>query len=78
MEEKSELIPSNSDDSWKIKTLLAGAVLGAATGLSAAYLLTRRAEQQGAALTISSGQGLKLGVLVAGLLRSILNLGEES
>jgi hypothetical protein len=28
-------------------------------------------------LKISSGQGLKLGVLVAGLLRSILTLGEE-
>jgi len=78
MEEKHQLTQIDHDDSWKVKTLLLGAVLGAVTGLSAAYLLTKRAEQQGEALSISSGQGLKLGVLVAGLLRSILTLGEES
>jgi hypothetical protein len=68
---------NNMEESWKIKTLLVGAVLGAATGLGAAYLLTRRAEQSGEPLTITSGQGLKLGVLIAGVLRSILTLGEE-
>ncbi|MFH2038181.1 MAG: hypothetical protein ABIJ65_01975 [Chloroflexota bacterium] len=78
MEEKNQLTQIDHDDSWKVKTLLLGAVLGAATGLSAAYLLTKRAEQQGEALSISSGQGLKLGVLVAGLMRSILMLGDDS
>jgi len=78
MEEKKQLTQFDGENSWKIRTLIVGAVVGAATGLSAAYLLTKRAEQQGEALTISSGQGLKLGVLVAGLLRSILNLGDES
>lgn len=78
MEEKNRLTQFDGEDSWKLKTLILGAVIGAATGLSAAYLLTRRAEQQGQALTITSGQGLKLGVLVVGLLRSILNLGDES
>ncbi len=78
MEEKKQLTQFKSEDSWKVKTLIVGAVLGAATGLGAAYLLTRRAEQQGETLAISSGQGLKLGVLVAGLLRSILTLGDES
>jgi glucokinase len=78
MEEKNQMTQFNGEESWKHKTLILGAVIGAATGLSAAYLLTKRAEQQGQALTITSGQGLKLGVLVAGLLRSILNLGDES
>jgi len=78
MEEKNQVTQFDGDNNWKVKTLLVGVVLGAATGLSAAYLLTKRAEQHGEALTISSGQGLKLGVLVAGLLRSILTLGEES
>lgn len=78
MEEKNQLTQIDLDDSWKVKTLILGVVLGAVTGLSAAYLLTKRAEQQGESLSISSGQGLKLGVLVAGLLRSILTLGEES
>ena len=78
MNESNELTQNDLDDSWKVKTLLVGVVLGAATGLGAAYLLTKRAEQHGEALSISSGQGLKLGVLVAGLLRSIPTLGEES
>lgn len=78
MEKKNQLTQFNGDNNWKLKTLLVGVVLGAATGLGAAYLLTKRAEQQGEALSITSGQGLKLGVLVAGLLRSILTLGDES
>lgn len=65
------------DDSWKVRTLLIGAVLGMLTGLGAAFLLTRRAEQKGEAVSITAGQGLKLGVLLAGVLRSILNLGED-
>jgi len=65
------------DDSWKMRTLVIGAALGALTGLGAAFLLTRRAEQKGEAVSITAGQGLRLGVLLAGVLRSILTLGEE-
>ncbi|MFH2101907.1 MAG: hypothetical protein ABIJ39_00930 [Chloroflexota bacterium] len=74
--EDYELAEHNAP-SWKAKTLVIGAVIGALTGLGAAYLLTRRAEQKGEPLAINSGQGLKLGMLVAGLLRQILSLGEE-
>lgn len=66
-----------SEDNWKMKTLLVGVVLGAATGLGAAYLLTRRAEERGERLAISSKEGIKLGVLIAGMLRSIITLGED-
>lgn len=65
------------DTSWKTKTLFIGAALGALTGLGAAYLLTRRAEQRGEQLAITSGQGLKIGMLLAGLLQQILRLGDE-
>jgi hypothetical protein len=65
------------DTTWKTKTLLVGAALGAITGLGAAYLLTRRAEQRGENLAISSGQGLKIGMLLAGMLQQILRLGDE-
>jgi hypothetical protein len=75
--DKSQVSQNSQEENWKIKILVVGAVLGAATGLSAAYLLTKRSEQKGEPLTITSGQGLKLGVLIAGLLRSILTLGEE-
>ena len=77
MEKKEGMQQMDGDGNWKVKTLVIGTILGAATGLGAAFLLTKRAEQKGEALAISSGQGLKLGVLIAGLLRSILSLGEE-
>lgn len=63
--------------SWKMKTLLLGTVLGAVTGLGAAFLLTRRAEERGEPLAITSGEGLRIGVLIAGLLRSILMISDE-
>ena len=57
------------------RTLLFGALIGAFTGLIAAMLLNRRAEQTGTELTLSTGEGMKLGVMVLGLLRAIASLG---
>ena len=61
----------------KNRTLLVGALAGAMTGLIAAMLLNRRAEQEGTELAITAGDGMKLGVMVIGLLRAIASLGEE-
>jgi gas vesicle protein len=61
----------------KNRTLLVGALAGAMTGLIAAMLLTRRAEQEGTELSLTAGEGMKLGVMVIGLLRAIASLGEE-
>ena len=61
----------------KNKTLLAGALLGAVTGLIAAVLLTRRAEEGERETAMTTGEGLKIGVLVFGLLRAIASLGDE-
>lgn len=77
MEENAIIEQTEVDDTWKAKTLLIGAAVGALTGLGAAYLLTKRAEQSGQSLTLTPGKGVKLGVLIAGLLRSVLSLGEE-
>ena len=65
------------DDSWKLKTLVIGGVIGAMVGMGAAFLLTKRAEQRGTKLAITPGKGVQLGVMLAGLLRSILSLGED-
>lgn len=59
------------------RTLLLGALIGAFTGLVAALLLNRRAEQEGTELAISAGDGMKLGVMVIGLLRAIAALGDD-
>ena len=61
----------------KNKTLIMGALIGALTGLFAAVLLQRRAEKTGTDITISAGEGLQLGMLVVGLLRSISSLGDD-
>jgi DMSO reductase anchor subunit len=65
------------DSSWKLRTLLIGGVIGALVGVGAAFLLTKRAEQKGQSLAMTPGKGVQLGVMVAGLLRSILSLGED-
>jgi len=77
MEQNAIMETPETDNTWKVKTLLIGAALGALTGLGAAYLLTKRAEQSSQQLAITPGKGVKLGVLIAGLLRSILSLGED-
>jgi len=61
----------------KSKTLLMGALIGAFTGLLAAMLLQRRAEKGDRETAITTGEGLKLGVLVFGLLRAITSLGDD-
>jgi hypothetical protein len=58
---------------WKPKALVIGAVVGAAVGLTAAYLLVQRSEEDEKP-NISLGEGIKIGVMVFGLLRSIASL----
>ena len=59
------------------RILLFGALIGAFTGLAAAMLLNRRAEKTGTEVTLTSGDGMKIGMLVFGLLRAISSLGDE-
>ena len=46
-------------------------------GLIAAMLLSRRAEHEERSTAITTGDGMKIGVLVFGLLRAIASLGDE-
>ncbi len=59
------------------KTLIVGALVGAVTGLVAASLLNRRAEKDERKTALTTGEGLKIGVLVFGLLRAIASLGDD-
>jgi len=61
----------------KNKTLLFGALIGAVTGLVAAMILQRNAERSEKETAITAGEGMKLGVLVFGLLRAISSLGDD-
>ncbi len=61
----------------KSRTIIVGTLVGALTGLVAAMLLSRRAEKNERETAITTGEGLKLGVLVIGLLRAIASLNDD-
>jgi ABC-type Mn2+/Zn2+ transport system permease subunit len=59
------------------RILLFGALIGAATGLVAAILLQRRAQSTGREISLSAGEGIQLGVMILGLLRSVAGLADR-
>ena len=59
------------------RILIFGALIGAATGLVAAMILQRRSEKTGAEISLSTGEGIQLGVMIMGLLRAISSLGDQ-
>lgn len=61
----------------KNRILLIGGLLGAVTGVVGAMLLYRRAEDEGKELSISTGDGVRLGVMIVGLLRAVAGLADE-
>jgi hypothetical protein len=65
-----------TDTRQRATTLLVGGAVGALTGLAAAYLILRRAEQQKTPVRLEAGEGLRLGLLVLTLLRQVAALGE--
>ncbi len=69
-------IEKTENSSWKSQTLLIGAVIGALTGLGTAYFLIQNAEKEGESFSFSSGQGLKLGLLILGTLRQVMQLDD--
>ena len=66
-----------SNGNIKGKILLVGGVLGALTGLGIAYMLLQRSDEDGGEVKLSTGEGVRLGLLVLGLLRQVSELGEK-
>jgi len=58
---------------WRSKAMIVGGVIGAAAGVTAAYMLAQRSKD-GEPPKVSVGEGVKIGVLVLSLLRSIANV----
>ncbi len=65
------------NQNWKRSILIAGAVIGAATGLVAAYLYVKKTEELAERPRLSSGEGVKLGLGLVGLLKMITDLGTK-
>jgi hypothetical protein len=68
----------SDENNWRGQTLLLGALIGALTGLGAAYVLVRRAEESGEPPQLGAGEGVRLGMGVLGLLRMISGFGGEA
>lgn len=67
----------NTHDNWKPRLLVVGAAAGAFLGLGAAYLLARSSEEQhGGPPEVTTGDLLKLGVGVFGIMRGIAALAD--
>lgn len=68
-------IQETNKANWKPKVLIIGGLLGTLIGVASAYLLIQNQKEE-ESLQVTPGEGVKLGVLVLGLLRSIATLGE--
>jgi len=69
-------IDIKSESNWKTKSLIIGAVLGAAAGAGAAYLFVQQAERAGNKPEVTAGDGVRMALLVLGLLRQVAALGD--
>ena len=68
---------SDNGQNWKTQALVVGALIGALVGVGGAYLLIQNAEKHGDRVDVSSSEGIKISLLVMGLLRQIDQLGEK-
>jgi hypothetical protein len=57
--------------------IVVGAVAGALTGVAAALMLVHRSERSGKSLSVNTGEGLRIGLLVMGLLREVAALPDH-
>jgi hypothetical protein len=66
-----------SDNNWKATTLLAGGVLGLVTGIAAAYMYVRTAEENNTEkmpARVEPADAFKLGLAAVALVRQIADL----
>lgn len=59
---------------WKTKTLLIGTTIGAVTGLAAAMIMVQRAEKNETVPRLTTGEGVKVGMGILGVLKMLADL----
>jgi hypothetical protein len=58
----------------RVKLLVAGGLVGGLLGIAVAFILSQRADREGGTVKLTTGEGLRLGVLTMGLLREVAAL----
>jgi hypothetical protein len=61
-------------ENWKMITLVVGAVIGLISGLVAAYIIIQRAEEEESHPRLTAGDGVKMGIGLLGVVRTIADL----
>lgn len=62
---------------WSVKVMVIGAVVGALVGAGTAYLYVQRAPDPYHKPEFTTGDGVRLGILLLGLVRSVAELGSD-
>lgn len=65
-----------TDMDWRLKAFLTGGLLGAALGLTAAYLYVHSVEKEGTTPEIQPREAVGIGLSILALLRQIATLHE--
>jgi hypothetical protein len=65
----------SQDQSWKVRVLIAGGIIGALLGLGAGFLYVRVAEEGGGPQEVSTGEAVKLAIAALGVVRQVSQLG---
>ncbi len=62
---------------WKTKVLAIGAAVGLLTGIGAAYLYIKNAEEMPEKPKLTTGDGVKLGASLIAILKMITEFGKK-
>ena len=62
---------------WQKKTFLIGAIAGLAAGILAAYIVIQRAESEQVTPKLTTGDGVKIGLSVLGVLRLVTDIADR-
>lgn len=67
----------DESNTWKVRTILIGTLLGTLTGLGISFLLVNRAEEEETQVRIGAGEGVQLGLAILGLLRLVTQFRDD-
>ncbi len=69
-----ETASENSGINYETRVLLVGSLIGAMVGLAGSFLLIKNKERKGTELQVSTGEGVKLSLIIMALLRQVAEL----